>query len=174
MSLGLARVPRVLGMALLFAFAGSACRDKSSPSEGASKGAPAAGSFVEVRPKPGDGPLATVLETHVEKAKALGYLPVVELGATWCGPCRELEESMSDARMQAAFKATYVVHLDVDAWGGSLGAVGLGSPSIPVFIVLDEKGRGTKRRIDGSAWADNVPANMAPKLDAFFHTKVAP
>ena len=62
----------------------------------------------------------------------------------------------------------------MDAWGGSLGAVGLASPSIPVFIVLDEKGRGTKRRIDGSAWDDNVPANMAPKLDAFFHTKATP
>lgn len=168
-----ARALSVLGVAL-FAFAGGACRDKSSSSEGATQGAASAASFVEVRPKPSEGSLAVVLGAHVEKAKALGYLPVVELGATWCGPCRELEASMSDARMQAAFKATYVVHLDVDAWGGSLGAVGLASPSIPVFIVLDEKGRGTKRRIDGSAWDDNVPANMAPKLDTFFHTKVSP
>jgi hypothetical protein len=76
----IARPLSVLGMAL-FAFAGGACRDKSSPSEGATQGAPSAASFVEVRPKPSEGALAAVLGSHVEKAKALGYLPVVELGA---------------------------------------------------------------------------------------------
>jgi hypothetical protein len=37
-----------------------------------------------------------------------------------------------------------------------------------VFFKLDASGKPTGDRIDGGAWGDNVPENMAPPLKAFF------
>ncbi len=162
-----------MGFCGLLVLASVSCRKGTSSSDlapGAAEGVPADG-FVEARPRPADvgkGGLPDALASHVKKAKALGLVPYAELGATWCKPCRELEASMSDPRMKAAFKGTYIVHLDVDEWGGSLGKSGLGSSSVPIVIALDANGRGTSRTIDGGAWAENVPENMAPKLLTFF------
>ena len=55
-----------------------------------------------------------------------------------------------------------------DEWGAKLGPAKLSSSSIPVFFALDASGKPTGRKIDGGAWDENVPANMAPKLGAFF------
>jgi hypothetical protein len=72
-------------------------------------------------------------------------------------------------RMKAAFKGTYIVQLDVDAWGKKLAVAGLPSQSIPVFYALDDKGKPTGRTLGGDAWKEDVPENMAPPLDRFFH-----
>ncbi|MCC6525026.1 MAG: hypothetical protein IT373_20395, partial [Polyangiaceae bacterium] len=64
----------------------------------------------------------------------------------------------------------YIVQLEVDAWGAKLDAAKLPADAIPVFYELSaDDGRPTGRKIDGGAWGDNVPANMAPPLDRFFH-----
>ncbi len=142
-----------------------ACR-RAPPGE-AREGASSA--MREVRLTPSSTPLPDVLSAEARKAKAEGLAPFVLVGATWCGPCQELEKSMHDPRMRKAFSGTYVIHLDVDAWGGRLGKAGLGASAVPVIFALDPEGKPTGRRIDGSAWAENVPENMAPPLSAFFH-----
>ena len=38
-----------------------------------------------------------------------------------------------------------------------------------VFYEVGDDGKPTGRKIDGGAWGDNIPANMAPPLDKFFH-----
>jgi len=40
---------------------------------------------------------------------------------------------------------------------------------IPIFYALDKDGKPTGRKVDGGAWDDNIPENMAPVLDKFFH-----
>jgi thiol-disulfide isomerase/thioredoxin len=143
---------------------------KSSPSQGAGEAtaeAASGGSFHEVRLEPGNTPLPEVLAEHQKKARAMGLRLYVELGATWCKPCRELEASMSDPRMKAAFKGTYIVHLDIDAWGSKLATAKLSAASIPVFFALDAAGKSTAT-ISGGAWDANTPENMAPKLAKFF------
>jgi thiol-disulfide isomerase/thioredoxin len=143
---------------------------KSSPSQGAGEATaePASGgSFHEVHLEPGATPLPEVIAQEQKKARAMGLRLYVELGATWCKPCKELEASMSDPRMKAAFKGTYIVHLDIDAWGGKLASAKLSSASIPVFFALDAAGKPTGS-INGGAWDANTPANMAPKLAQFF------
>lgn len=126
-------------------------------------------SFVEVHPKKADGELVSLLASHAKKARAQGLAPYAALGATWCKPCRELEASMTDTRMQSAFKGTYIVHLDIDEWGSALPKASLGVASIPKIVALDADGKGTARAIDGAAWEENVAANMAPPLSKFFH-----
>ena len=75
---------------------------------------------------------------------------------------------MGDARMSDAFAGTYLISIDIDEWSQQLAGTAFDSSSIPVFYELDEKAKPTGRKIDGGAWAENIPANMAPPLKAFF------
>ena len=114
------------------------------------------------------GDLPTILATHVAKAKAAGLQPYAELWASWCPPCKAIEASMGDPRMREAFTGAYVIQLDSDHWGPKLEGAGLSAASIPVFYALDSNGKPTGRKVDGGAWGDNTPENMAPPLKAFF------
>ncbi len=124
---------------------------------------------VRLIPKQGD--LVTLITAEVAKAHARKLRPFLELRAEWCKPCKQLEASMNDSRMTDAFAGTYLISIDIDEWTGKLDAVGVAADSIPVFYELDEKGKPTGRSINGGAWAENIPANMAPPLKAFFAAK---
>jgi hypothetical protein len=68
-----------------------------------------------------------------------------------------------------AFHGTAIITIDVDAADEkALKAQHLPAQVIPVFFKLDRTGKPTGDRIDGGAWGDNIPANMAPPLKAFF------
>lgn len=71
--------------------------------------------------------------------------------------------------MLAAFKNIYLIRVDVDQWGWDHEASGFYVPVIPIFFKVNEKGQSTGEVIDGGAWGENIPENMAPPLDAFFH-----
>lgn len=60
----------------------------------------------------------------------------------------------------------YVVQADVDVWG--FPPQGWDFKYIPVIFALDRDGKPTEDMIDGGAWGDNIPQNMAPPLKAFF------
>ncbi|MGH1348041.1 MAG: thioredoxin domain-containing protein [Nannocystales bacterium] len=122
--------------------------------------------IVEVENK---GDLQAVLATHVAKAKEAGLQPYVEFWADWCPPCKAIEASMKEPAMREAFSGAYLIRLDTDHWGSKLEGSGMDAASIPVFFELDAKGKPTGRKIDGGAWGDNTPENMAPPLNAFFH-----
>ncbi|MDP2275332.1 MAG: hypothetical protein Q8K32_31590 [Archangium sp.] len=134
----------------------------------AKKDAPAEVSPAAVRLAPSQGKLTTLLEAEVAKARARHLKPFLELRAEWCGPCKELEASLGDPRMRDAFAGTYLISIDIDEWSQQLAGTAFDASSIPVFYELDEKAKPTGRKIDGGAWAENIPANMAPPLKAFF------
>jgi thiol-disulfide isomerase/thioredoxin len=116
-----------------------------------------------------NGDVKSAVRAEVAKAKAQGLTPFVEFAAGWCPPCQAIKKSLDDPQMKAAFKGTYIIRLDADAWGEHLAGSGFSPRSIPVFYQLDGDGKPTGKTIDGSAWADNIPVNMAPPLDKFFH-----
>lgn len=123
--------------------------------------------IVNVTPTDGKD-LGEILKTQYASARTAGRTPVVELGATWCGPCKELAASLGDVRMRDAFAGTYIIHLDVDEWKDKLTPLGFSSEGIPAFFPINEKGVAIGPKIDGGAWGDNIPENMAPPLKKFF------
>ena len=127
-----------------------------------------AGPSVVVELRPSDGNLMELLQREAAKAEAQGSSAFVQLHAGWCGPCRALKASMNDPRMADAFRGTTILRLDFDQWRDSLGAAGMRGVTVPMFFELDRMGRPTGRSINGNAWAENIPQNMAPPLKRFF------
>jgi thiol-disulfide isomerase/thioredoxin len=110
------------------------------------------------------------LAAFAKEAGAAGLKPYAYLHAEWCGPCRAIEKThAADPQMVDAFKGTAIALIDIDAVDPKvLAAAGMESSAIPVFFKLDASGKPTGDRIDGGAWGDNIPENMAPPLKAFF------
>jgi thiol:disulfide interchange protein len=119
---------------------------------------------------PAGTPLATALADFAAKAIDAGKKPYAYLHASWCGPCKAIEKThATDPLMIDAFHGTAILTIDVDAADEkALKAQQLRGQVIPVFYKLDRTGKPTGDRIDGGAWGDNIPANMAPPLKAFF------
>jgi thiol-disulfide isomerase/thioredoxin len=131
-------------------------------------GDPSAAVATDLAWKTVDGPAA--LAAFAKDAAAAHLKPYAYLHASWCGPCKAIEKTHADdPKMVAAFKGTAIALMDIDAVDKqALDAAGLESSAIPVFFKLDASGKPTGEKIDGGAWGDNVPDNMAPPLAAFF------
>ncbi|MDX9993540.1 MAG: hypothetical protein RBS68_15970 [Anaerolineales bacterium] len=71
--------------------------------------------------------------------------------------------------MLAAFENIYLIRVDIDQWGWDHESLGFYVPAIPIFFKVNDQGQSTGEVIDGGAWDENIPENMAPALDAFFH-----
>lgn len=114
--------------------------------------------------------LADELAAQAKLAQAAGKQPFAYLHADWCPPCKAIEQTVRrDERMIRAFAGTHIISIDIDAIDPvQIDAHGLHSKSIPAFFRLDGKGAPTGARIDGGAWQEDIPANMAPPLAAFF------
>ncbi len=128
--------------------------------------------FTVVRLHPKDGDLQTMLAGEAQKALGLGQIPVVEFDATWCPPCLAIDAALESKNelMLNAYYGTYLIKLDVDEWGWNNGRVhDFRFDAIPVYFKLDEQGLQTGEVIDGSAWGEDIPENIAPVMDKFFH-----
>lgn len=160
-----------VALALLLPLALCACgQSDNNPAPDPSKTAVAPDRgfvFTEINPAP--DALMPAIQGEVKKAKSQGLKPYVELWASWCEPCMAIKHSLDDDRMKAAFKGTYVIQVYADAWGQKLAGTGFKASVIPIFYEVGDDGKPTGRTIDGGAWGDNIPANMAPPLDRFFH-----
>ena len=128
--------------------------------------------FTIVRLHPKDGDLQTLLASEAQKAVAVGRQPVVEFDATWCPPCQAIDQAMKEENelMLNAYKGTYLIKLDVDEWGwGDSKLHDFQFDAIPVYFKLDSEGNRTGEVIDGGAWGEDIPENIAPVMDQFFH-----
>jgi thiol:disulfide interchange protein len=121
---------------------------------------------VVVHVKQGDGELATLLAGHAARAKQAGLVPYVEFTADWCKPCVAFKKYLDDPLMKDALKGSYIVMADFDAYGAA--ASDMGVMGIPTWLELDDAGVPTGRRIVSDVWGEDIPANMAPPLKAFF------
>ncbi|HET9912948.1 MAG TPA: hypothetical protein VFQ13_13720 [Anaerolineales bacterium] len=125
-----------------------------------------------VRLRPGDGDLQTLLAQEAQKATELGLMPVAEFDATWCPPCQAIDAGLESKNelMLKAYAGTYIIRLDVDEWGwGNSSLHDFDFDGIPVYFKLDAQGQPTGEVIDGDAWGENIPENIAPPMDEFFH-----
>ena len=136
----------------------------------AQAGASAEMPFTLVLIPPSDAKLGAVLQGEIPKAKKLQQKPYAYFYADWCGPCKALRKSLDDRNplMMDAFRGTYIIQLDADTWGKRPEAKPFAVKAIPVLFELDKNGRPTGNKIDGGAWGEDIPVNMAPPLKAFF------
>src|SRR5215216_4615189 len=128
--------------------------------------------FTIVRLHPTDGDLQTMLANEAQKAAALDQMPVVEFDATWCPPCQAIDQAVkaNNELMLNAYAETYIIRLDVDEWGwGDSKLHDFHFDAIPVYFKLDSEGNQTGEVIDGGAWGEDIPENIAPVMDQFFH-----
>lgn len=114
-----------------------------------------------------DKPLKDVVAAEY----AAGRTPVVYFWASWCGPCKEFKSSLSDPLMEDALNnvTLIMIDLDVDNTKEKLGEA-FGVSGIPAFVRVDKDGEYVDL-IDGGAWDENIPANMAPVLKGFLAGK---
>ncbi len=125
--------------------------------------------IVRLHPK---GDLQTMLANEAQKAIALKQMPVVEFDATWCPPCQAIEAAIKSKNklMLNAYRETYIIKLDVDEWRWKNGKVqDFHFNAIPVYFKLDSEGHQTDDVSDGGAWGEDIPENIAPVMDEFFH-----
>jgi thiol:disulfide interchange protein len=122
---------------------------------------------------PDEGALETQLRSEMAEAAAAGKVPFVQVTAEWCGPCKALRASLGDPLMREAFAGTYIIQVDFDAFEDELEAAGFDNPGIPVFFAVDGDAHPTGAKIDGSAWGEDIPRNMAPPLGRFFKDVLA-
>ena len=123
--------------------------------------------------EPGTGQLVNLLEREVANAAAQHRVPFLQITAEWCVPCKKLRASLGDPLMQDAFAGTYIIRVDADAWKIELKKAGFDHPAIPVFFTVDSSAHATGAKIDGGAWGEDIPANMAPPLKRFFGEQIA-
>jgi thiol-disulfide isomerase/thioredoxin len=132
------------------------------------------GEFTVVRLHPNGGDLQTRLAGEAKKAVELDQMPVVEFDATWCPPCQAIDKAVKakNELMLNAYAGTYIIKLDVDEWGwGDSHLHDFEFDAIPIYFKLDSEGKQTGDVIDGGAWGEDIPENIAPVMDTFFHAK---
>lgn len=93
----------------------------------------------------GDAPPMPI-ERAIEVAAARGKPLLVELSATWCGPCKELEQIMDAPEVVAARRRVVMVRYDVDTTAGAAVARRFGSEGVPAFVAVDGQGRAFARQ----------------------------
>jgi thiol-disulfide isomerase/thioredoxin len=132
---------------------------------------PAPDQFSVIVIEAGNAKLKDILQAEAAKAAALGRDPYIEFYADWCPPCNAIKKNLGDPLMVEAFAGTYIIKLDQDVWGSKLHGTGLYVPGIPAFYELGADGKPTGRMITGTAWGEDIPANIAPPMKAFFEGK---
>jgi thiol-disulfide isomerase/thioredoxin len=115
---------------------------------------------------PEGGELQEQLATTASRARADGLVPVVEMWASWCPPCKKVDALLADPEFSAALSGIVLVRLDSDAWGEALDEAGFDAPSIPTFYAVDAGGRKRGKPLSGAKWGKLDGSGIAEKLRA--------
>jgi hypothetical protein len=124
--------------------------------------------------------LSTVLVKEIADARAVGELPIVEIGdPKICAPCVQLDHAMERPALVEAFKKVRVIKLSPVAWGLSLASFGFCSStpdgsftcSMPRFFAVKADGHVIGAGLDPdpvSPDAEKTATAVAPKFTQFF------
>ncbi len=113
-------------------------------------------------------PLIQSMLEHRVIAEKKNQQIFVQITAEWCTPCKKLRASMDDIMLRRAFNGTYIVRVDADIWEDELPEINIDLKAVPVFYALSEEGKATSYTINGGAWGEDIPKNMAPPLFDYF------
>jgi thiol-disulfide isomerase/thioredoxin len=112
------------------------------------------------------GKLPQLLKAEIAKAKALGLTPFLVVGATWCGPCQQLEASLHQKDFVDAFSGAYMIHLDMDEWDvkAELTPLGFKNEGIPIIAALDKNSKVISQLEDNEYTAKAIKQYLSANL----------
>lgn len=87
-----------------------------------------------------------------------------------CDPCRGVENSLLDARMQGALAKVRLVRVDIDVFKEDLDQLKVPRQRFPGFFLLSPDNT-PKDGIDGGEWDEDIAVNIAPVLGPFVRGK---
>jgi thiol-disulfide isomerase/thioredoxin len=107
------------------------------------------------------GKLQEIIKAEITSGKK----PLLYFTASWCGPCKAFKRSLSDSIMAGALKDATLIMIDEgEDKENLLDKYEIGV--FPSYVRVNENGERLKQ-IDGGAWDDNTPENMAPVFIQF-------
>lgn len=149
-----------------------ACREEPpAPGEATAAGATSDGASASrwIELEPASTGLAALLAGHAQRAGEQGLAPVLYVGASWCQPCKLLEQHRDDPQVARALRGTYTIELDFDDWTvAELSASGYEMQAVPVFFAIGADGKAAGPRLDGGPWIGSAE-QIAAAFERFLH-----
>lgn len=163
---------------LLLVFTGllgceSAPKEPSPSKDPASPTAPASTDRLEWIDAPVGEDLPTVVRRERERAGKDGRDLLVYVGATWCEPCERFHHAAEKGELDGIFPKLRVLAFDHDRDADRLVPAGYVSKMIPLFVVPNEDGTASDRRIEGSVKGEAAIGNIASRLRQILPRKTA-
>lgn len=106
------------------------------------------------------------------EASSAGETLVVMTTASRCDPCRGVDRSLVDEKMQTALAKIRLVRVDIMVFHDDLETLKIPDQAIPGFFLLAPD-LTPRDGVDGGEWDDDIPPNIAPVLGPFVRGKYA-
>lgn len=114
--------------------------------------------------------LAAELAKQRAEAAAARETLLVMTTANGCDPCRGVDHSLADPRLQTALAGVRLVRLDIEVFHDDLDALKMRHEGIPGFFLLAPD-LTPRDGVTGAEWDDDIPVNIAPVLGPFVRGK---
>lgn len=112
--------------------------------------------------KAGPGSVVEVVRAQMSEASDREVL--IYVGATWCEPCQRFHEAVEKGKLDDKLAGVRFVEFDSDVDKGRLVDAGYGGAMIPRFVVPNDDGSASDKRIEGGVKGDGAVENIMGRL----------